>query len=117
MLFRKSPKLIYLLILFALPSLSEREPFDSTYKPLPAQYILFKNANIYDGESNELQNSDLLIKDGIIQAIGDEIAIEDEQLLIVDGLPLVLLISTHTWEFILHLECALAVMVMSLPVL
>ena len=85
MLFRKSPKLIYLLILFALPSLSEREPFDSTYKPLPAQYILFKNANIYDGESNELQNSDLLIKDGIIQAIGDEIAIEDEQLLIVDA--------------------------------
>ena len=84
MLFRKSPKLIYLLILFALPSLSEREPFDSTYKPLPAQYILFKNANIYDGESNELQNSDLLIKDGIIQAIGDEIAIEDEQLLIID---------------------------------
>jgi len=85
MLFRKSPKLIYLLILFALPSLSEREPFDSTYKPLPNQYILFKNANIYDGEGNELQNSDLLIKDGIIQAIGDEIAIEDEQLLIVDA--------------------------------
>ena len=85
MLFRKSPKLIYLLILFALPSLSEREPFDSTYKPLPTQYILFKNANIYDGEGNELQNSDLLIKDGVIQAIGDEIAIEDEQLLIVDA--------------------------------
>ena len=85
MLFRKSPKLIYLLILFALPSLSEREPFDSTYKPLPAQYILFKNANIYDGESNELQNSDLLIKDGIIQLLEMKWLIEDEQLLIVDA--------------------------------
>ena len=30
------------------------KPFESTYKPLPSVNVLIKNANIYDGEGNEL---------------------------------------------------------------
>ncbi|OUW90023.1 MAG: hypothetical protein CBD94_04360, partial [Gammaproteobacteria bacterium TMED234] len=46
------------------------KPFESTYKPLPSINVLIKNANIYDGEGNELLQTDLLIKDGKIEAIG-----------------------------------------------
>ena len=46
------------------------EPFQSTYEPLPPTNTIFRNANIYDGEGNELINTDLIIKDGKVVAIG-----------------------------------------------
>ncbi|MDC1149859.1 amidohydrolase [Gammaproteobacteria bacterium] len=46
------------------------QAFQSTYEPLPATNTIFRNANIYDGEGNELINTDLIIKDGKIIAIG-----------------------------------------------
>ena len=52
------------------------EPFESTYTPLPSQNILIKNANIYDGEGNELLKTNLLIKDRKIAAIGGSIHFE-----------------------------------------
>tara|TARA_B100001113_G_scaffold2816_1_gene2419 strand:- start:1101 stop:2426 length:1326 start_codon:yes stop_codon:yes gene_type:complete len=48
-------------------------PFESTYEPLPAENILIKNANIYDGEGNELLQTDLLIQDRKIVAIGKDL--------------------------------------------
>ena len=44
------------------------EPFESTYEPLPPTNTIFRNANIYDGEGNELNNTDLIIKDGKVVA-------------------------------------------------
>ena len=46
------------------------EPFQSTYEPLPPTNTIFRNANIYDGEGNELIDTDLIIKDGKVVAIG-----------------------------------------------
>ncbi|NCV99721.1 MAG: amidohydrolase [Proteobacteria bacterium] len=46
------------------------EPFRSTYEPLPPTNTIFRNANIYDGEGNELIDTDLIIKDGKVVAIG-----------------------------------------------
>ena len=61
---------INLSILFMCFSLFvDAAPFESTYEPLPAENILIKNANIYDGEGNELLQTDLLIQDRKIVAI------------------------------------------------
>ena len=46
------------------------EPFESTYEPLPPTNTIFRNASIYDGEGNELNNTDLIIKDGKVVAMG-----------------------------------------------
>ena len=46
------------------------KPFESTYEPLPPTNTIFRNANIYDGEGNELIDTDLIIKDGKVVAIG-----------------------------------------------
>ena len=54
------------------------EPFESTYTPLPSQNILIRNANIYDGEGNELLNTDLLIEDRKIAAIGNDLPVTDD---------------------------------------
>ena len=52
-------------------------PFESTYKPLPSINLLIQNANIYDGEGNEFQQTDLLIQDRKIIAIGKDLPVSD----------------------------------------
>ena len=54
------------------------EPFQSTYEPLPPTNTIFRNANIYDGEGNELINTDLIIKDGKVVAIGIDLLSSDD---------------------------------------
>jgi len=54
------------------------EPFQSTYDPLPPTNTIFRNANIYDGEGNELINTDLIIKDGKVVAIGIDLPSSDD---------------------------------------
>ena len=54
------------------------EPFESTYEPLPPTNTIFRNANIYDGEGNELINTDLIIKDGKVVAIGIDLPSSDD---------------------------------------
>jgi imidazolonepropionase-like amidohydrolase len=54
------------------------EPFQSTYEPLPPTNTIFRNANIYDGEGNELINTDLIIKDGKVVAIGIDLPGSDD---------------------------------------
>ena len=51
----------------------QAEPFQSTYVPLPAENTLIRNANIYDGEGNELIETDLLIQNRKIVAIGKDL--------------------------------------------
>ena len=66
-----SPKYSFLLVLFFLCFNFEltAKPFESTYEPLPSVNVLIKNANIYDGEGNELLQTDILINDRKIAAI------------------------------------------------
>ena len=52
-------------------------PFDSTYAPQNSPIIFLKNANIYDGEGNELLGYDLLVKNGQIQAIGKNLVLNE----------------------------------------
>ena len=51
----------------------QAEPFQSTYVPLPAENTLIRNANIYDGEGNEFIETDLLIQNRKIVAIGKDL--------------------------------------------
>ena len=65
-------KNIYIFLYFFCVSIVAEnfKPFESTYEPLPPTNTIFRNANIYDGEGNELNNTDLIIKDGKVVAMG-----------------------------------------------
>ena len=60
----------------------EANPFESTYEPLPSENILIRNANIYDGEGNEFKETDLLIQDRKIMALGKDLPVSDDFLII-----------------------------------
>ena len=72
---KNNTKLILLtaLIFISNISLAEKAPFESSYEPLPSTNTIFRNANIYDGEGNEFSETDLLIKDGKIIAMGTDL--------------------------------------------
>jgi|TARA_B100001059_G_C17809035_1_gene571066 imidazolonepropionase-like amidohydrolase len=55
----------------------EGKPFESKYEPLPSENILISNANIYDGEGNEFLETDLLIQDRKVIAIGKDLPINN----------------------------------------
>ena len=59
--------------------------FESTYKPLQSEKVLFINGNILDGEGNEFLDTDILINDGKIIAIGKGINIDDQDAKIIDA--------------------------------
>ncbi len=65
-------KNIYIFLYFFCVSIVAEnfKPFESTYEPLPSTNTIFRNANIYDGEGNELIDTDLIIKDGKVVAMG-----------------------------------------------
>ena len=75
-----SPKYSFLLALFFLcfNFALIAKPFESTYEPLPSVNVLIKNANIYDGEGNELLQTDILINDRKIAAIGKDLPVTDD---------------------------------------
>lgn len=53
----------------------DRDPYPSTYKPLPPDDVLIRNATIYDGLGGEIRNGAILIQDGKIKAVGPQAAI------------------------------------------
>ena len=75
MMNKNNTKLILLTALISISniSLAEKAPFESSYEPLPSTNTIFRNANIYDGEGNEFSETDLLIKDGKIIAMGTDL--------------------------------------------
>ena len=75
-----SKKISFILfaIIFSVILKSEREPFESTYVPLQAENILIKNASVYDGDGNEFSNTDILVQEGIIVAIGKDLPVTDD---------------------------------------
>jgi len=46
------------------------EPFPSTYEPLPAVAVLFEGATILTGDGRRLDDADLLIRRGKVEALG-----------------------------------------------
>ena len=60
-------------VLFFTNFLLSNEPFESTYFALPAESIIIKNANIYDGEGNRFSETDILFDQGKIVAIGKDL--------------------------------------------
>lgn len=51
-----------------------RAPYASTYIPAPSVPTLIRGATVFDGEGGELANSDVLMQDGRISAVGDNLA-------------------------------------------
>ncbi len=51
-------------------------PFASTYAPRPSTPTLIRNATVFDGNGAELSNADVLMRDGLIAAVGQNLSAE-----------------------------------------
>ncbi len=58
-------------------------PFASTYTPRPSTATLIRNATVLDGNGAELANSDVLMRDGRIAAVGQNLNAEGAT--VIDG--------------------------------
>jgi imidazolonepropionase-like amidohydrolase len=68
-------------LLISFNSFANNEPFESTYYPLPQSNILFKGGNIYDGDGNEFLNTDVIISNGVIVAIGEDLPVSEDTII------------------------------------
>ena len=59
--------------------------YNSTYIPLSPENIIIKNAIIFDGNGNKLENTEIHFSDGLIQAIGQELVAEGAEVLDASG--------------------------------
>lgn len=55
----------------------DANPFPSTYEPVPSGVTLITGATVFDGVGGELENTDILIEDGRIAAIGSGLSAPD----------------------------------------
>ena len=78
-------KKLFLLVFSLTIAVDSFSAFESTYKPLKSEKVLFINGNILDGEGNELLDTDLLIGNGKIIALGKGISIDDKDVKIIDA--------------------------------
>src|SRR5580698_9443416 len=46
------------------------DPFPSTYQPMPRADTLIEHATILDGAGHRLEDTDLLLRDGKVNAVG-----------------------------------------------
>jgi len=58
-------------------------PFASTYTPRPSTPTLIRNATVFDGNGAELANADVLMRDGRIVAVGQNLSAEGAT--VIDG--------------------------------
>ena len=59
--------------------------YNSTYRPLSSENIIIKNAIIFDGNGNKLENTEVHFSDGLIQAIGQELVAEGAEVIDASG--------------------------------
>ena len=57
---------------------ADREAFESTYVSLAPEKIVIQNASIYDGDGGEFFETDVLVEDGKIIAIGKDLPFSNE---------------------------------------
>ena len=55
----------------------DRNPYPSTYTPYPSASTLIKDATVLDGVGGEISNGDVLLIDGKVSEIAEEIAAPD----------------------------------------
>lgn len=70
-------------ILFALGGCGSHDgesqvAFASTYRPLLSQPTVIRNATILTGTGERINGGDLLLEDGVISAVGEELRVPDE---------------------------------------
>ncbi|TLU64619.1 amidohydrolase [Thalassotalea litorea] len=61
-----------------------KDPFPSTYKPLPTQTTLITNVTLLDGIGGQLEDASILLENGKIKAVGNDIS-APEGVKVVDG--------------------------------
>jgi imidazolonepropionase-like amidohydrolase len=54
---------------------TDTDPFPSTYKPLPSGPTAIVGAHVFTGTGSELEQGTILIRDGKIEAIGENLAV------------------------------------------
>lgn len=59
------------------PAEINRNPFPSTYTPYPSTAVLLKNATVLDGLGGRIEGGDVLLVDGKISEIGEDLAAPD----------------------------------------
>ena len=56
------------------PDEEPRVPYASTYTPAPSMPTLIRNATVLDGNGGEFANTDVLMRDGRIVAVGQNLS-------------------------------------------
>lgn len=69
----------------AVPMLSQAEPYPSTYTPLPSETVLLKGGMILTGTGEQIENGDVLIKDGKIAKVGRNLKARGAKVVDLDG--------------------------------
>ncbi|MEK9650276.1 MAG: amidohydrolase family protein [Gammaproteobacteria bacterium] len=64
---------------------TESQAFLSTYEPMASANVLIVNANMFDGLGNQYTDYDILIKDGKIQEIGQDLVMDGSDLIDAQG--------------------------------
>ena len=60
------------------------DPFPSTYQPLPSVATLIRHVTVYTGTGTQMDDSDILLKDGKVAALGKDLK-ADPGVLVIDG--------------------------------
>ena len=63
----------------------DKNPYPSTYKALPLQTTLIKNATVLTGTGSRMDNADVLMVDGKIEKIGKDLMAGDAVVIDADG--------------------------------
>ena len=56
----------------------DRDPYPSTYKAYPSDAVLLRDATVYDGLGNVYENYDVLLQDGNIANMGEDLEAGDD---------------------------------------
>lgn len=67
------------------PAQAVEHPFPSTYRALPAEPLLIRQATVLDGAGHRLEATDVLLRDGRIEAVGVQLAAGDASVIDAKG--------------------------------
>ncbi|HEY7687915.1 MAG TPA: amidohydrolase, partial [Dongiaceae bacterium] len=62
-----------------------RNPYPSTYKPMPSEDVLIRNATVLDGTGRQLDGASVLIQNGKIAAVGADIVAQNVRVIDASG--------------------------------
>jgi imidazolonepropionase-like amidohydrolase len=62
-----------------------KNPYPSTYKPMPSEDVLIRNATVLDGTGQQLDRASVLIQNGKIAAVGTDIVAQNVRVIDAAG--------------------------------